>query len=249
MSRFEGRRALVTGGASGIGHATTSLLKEMGADVVLLDHDAEAARRTAEDLGVHAITADVRRAEEVETAVADASRALGGRADILVNAAGIYRFRSALEIDVAEWDDVFDTNLRGSWLVARAVARGLVDVGQPGTIVNISSTAGLVADRVEPALHYNASKAGVIALTRQLAVELAPYGIRVNAVCPGLIDTPMLRIMDDPVIGLRYLDEMVPLRRLGRPEEVAALIAFLSSDEAGYVTGVAVPIDGGVTLT
>jgi NAD(P)-dependent dehydrogenase (short-subunit alcohol dehydrogenase family) len=89
----------------------------------------------------------------------------------------------------------------------------------------------------------------VIALTKQLAVELAPHAIRVNAVCPGLIDTPMLRIMDDPAVGRRYVDEHVPLGRLGRPEEVASLIAFLSSDEAGYVTGVAVPIDGGVTTT
>ncbi len=247
MSGFEGRRALVTGGASGIGHATASLLSEQGAQVVLLDLDADAARRAAEGLGVQAVTADVRVPDEVEVAVAKASRSLTGQPDLLVNAAGIYRFRSALEIDVAEWDDVLDTNLRGSWLVARAVARRLVDARLPGTIVNVSSTAGLVADRDEPAVHYNASKAGVIALTKQLAVELAPHAIRVNALCPGLIDTPMLRIMDEPEVGRRYLDEMVPLRRLGRPEEVASLIAFLSSDEAGYVTGVAVPIDGGLT--
>ncbi len=247
MSGFEGRRALVTGGASGIGHATASLLSEQGAQVVLLDLDSDAARRAAEGLGVQAVTADVRVPDEAEAAVAEASRSLAGQPDLLVNAAGIYRFRSALEIDVAEWDDVLDTNLRGSWLVARAVARRLVDARLPGTIVNVSSTAGLVADRDEPAVHYNASKAGVIALTKQLAVELAPHAIRVNALCPGLIDTPMLRIMDEPEVGRRYLDEMVPLRRLGRPEEVASLIAFLSSDEAGYVTGVAVPIDGGLT--
>lgn len=247
MSGFGGRRALVTGGASGIGYATASLLSELGAEVVLLDLDADAARRAAEGLGAHAVTADVRRPDEVEAGVADATRSLAGQPDLLVNAAGIYRFRPALEIDVAEWDDVLDTNLRGSWLVARAVARRLVDAERPGTIVNVSSTAGLVADRDEPAVHYNASKAGVIALTKQLAVELAPHAIRVNAVCPGLIDTPMLRIMDEPAVGRRYLDERVPLRRLGRPEEVASLIAFLSSDEAGYVTGVAVPIDGGVT--
>ncbi len=248
MSRFEGRRALVTGGASGIGHATASLLSEQGAEVVLLDLDADATRRAAEGLGARHVAADVRVPDEVEAAVAETTTSLGAPPDLLVNAAGIYRFRSALELDVAEWDDVLDTNLRGSWLVARAVARRLVDAGRPGTIVNISSTAALVADRGEPAVHYNASKAGVIALTKQLAVELAPHAIRVNAVCPGVIDTPMLRLMDEPAVGLRYLDEMVPLRRLGRPEEVASLIAFLSSDEAGYVTGVAVPIDGGVTV-
>jgi NAD(P)-dependent dehydrogenase (short-subunit alcohol dehydrogenase family) len=247
VSGFGDRRALVTGGASGIGHATASLLSELGAKVVLLDLDADAARRAAEGLSAHAVTADVRHPDEVEAAVAGATRSLAGQPDLLVNAAGIYRFCPALEIDVAEWDDVLDTNLRGSWLVARAVARRLVDAERPGTIVNISSTAGLVADRDEPAVHYNASKAGVIALTKQLAVELAPHAIRVNAVCPGLIDTPMLRIMDEPAVGRRYLDERVPLRRLGRPEEVASLIAFLSSDEARYVTGVAVPIDGGLT--
>ncbi len=117
----------------------------------------------------------------------------------------------------------------------------------PGRCVNISSTAGLVADPTEPSVHYNASKAGVIALTKQLAVELAPHAIRVNAVCPGVIDTPMLRLMDDPEAGRRYLKEMIPLGRLGRREEVAAVIAFLSSDEAGYLTGVVVPIDGGMT--
>jgi NAD(P)-dependent dehydrogenase (short-subunit alcohol dehydrogenase family) len=232
VNGFGDRRALVTGGASGIGHAAASLLSELGAKVVLLDLDADAARRVAEGLSAHAVTADVRRPDEVEAAVADATRSLAGQPDLLVNAAGIYRFCPALEIDVAEWDDVLDTNLRGSWLVARAVARRLVDAERPGTIVNISSTAGLVADRDEPAVHYNASKAGVIALTKQLAVELAPHAIRVNAVCP---------------VGRRYLDERVPLRRLGRPEEVASLIAFLSSDEARYVTGVAVPIDGGLT--
>jgi NAD(P)-dependent dehydrogenase (short-subunit alcohol dehydrogenase family) len=247
VNGFGGRRALVTGGASGIGYATASLLSEFGAEVVLLDLDADAARRAAERLGAQAVTADVRRPDEVEAAVADATRSLAGQPDLLVNAAGIYRFRPALDIDVAEWDDVLDTNLRGSWLVARSVAKRLVEAERPGTIVNVSSTAGLVADRDEPAVHYNASKAGVIALTKQLAVELAAHAIRVNAVCPGLIDTPMLRIMDEPAVGRRYLDERVPLRRLGQPEEVASLIAFLSSDEAGYVTGVAVPIDGGVT--
>ena len=247
MSGVEGRRALVTGGAGGIGGATAALLRRLGADIALLDMDLEATRRAAEALGGHAVGADVRDPDAVEAAVEEATRALGGPPDLLVNAAGIYRIRPALDLEPEEWDEVLDTNLRGSWLVARAVARRLVAAELPGTIVNLSSTAALVADRAEPAVHYNASKAGVIALTMQLAVELAPR-IRVNAVCPGFIDTSMLRMMDDAEAGRRILDETVPLRRLGRPEEVAELIAFLSSDEAGYVTGVAVPIDGGGTV-
>ena len=246
MNRFQGRRALVTGGASGIGRATAALLAEEEAAVCLLDRREDLLTAVASELGARAVIADVRDPAEVERAVADAASALDGPPDLLVNAAGIYRFAPALELGVEEWDEVLDTNLRGSWLVARAVAARLVAAGSGGTVVNISSTAGLVADRAEPSVHYNASKAGVIALTKQLAVEWAPT-VRVNAVCPGVIDTPMLRMMDDPTAGERYLSEMVPLRRLGTPREVAEAIAFLSAEGSGYVTGVALPVDGGLT--
>jgi NAD(P)-dependent dehydrogenase (short-subunit alcohol dehydrogenase family) len=240
------RRALVTGGASGIGRATAEVLGSQGARVCLLDR-ASAVAEVAASMSAESVVADVRRPEDVDPAVADVESALGGVVDLLVNAAGIYRVRPALELDPQEWDEVLEVNLRGSWLVARAVGRRLVETGTAGTIVNISSTAGLVADPGEPSAHYNASKAGVIALTRQLAAELAPT-VRVNAVCPGVIDTPMLRLMDDPEAGRRYLEEMVPLRRVGTPREVGEVIAFLSSDAAGYVTGVALPIDGGSTI-
>jgi len=243
---LEGRRALVTGGAGGIGLATARVLHERGAAVALLDRDGDALRRAADGIGA-AVVADVLDGESVRTAVDQASTSTGGPIDLLVNAAGVYRIAPMLDMEIAEWEDVLGVNLRGSWLVAREVVRALVGLGRPGSIVNISSTAGLVADSSEPSAHYNASKAGVIALTRQMAVEWSRHGIRANAVCPGVIDTPMLRIMDRPDVGQRYLDEGVPLGRLGTPEEVARLIAFLSSDEASYVTGVAVPIDGGAT--
>jgi NAD(P)-dependent dehydrogenase (short-subunit alcohol dehydrogenase family) len=234
---FAGRRALVTGGSSGIGAATTRLLAERGAAVAVIDRE----------LGAH-VVADVREAAGVAAAVTAATDMLGGPPDVLVASAGIYRIAPFLELEEPDWNETIDTNLRGVFLVGQAVARALVAARSAGAFVNLASTAALVADAAEPTAHYNASKAGVVALTRQMAIELAPHGIRVNCVCPGVIDTPMLRLMDDPVSGERYLRESVPLGRLGTPDEVARVIAFLASDEASYITGAALPIDGGSTL-
>jgi NAD(P)-dependent dehydrogenase (short-subunit alcohol dehydrogenase family) len=251
--RFDGRRALVTGGASGIGRASAELLLERGARVALFDLDAGRVAETADALGAGGgFATDVRD----ETAVADAlgrvADALVGPADLLVNAAGVYRIAPAAEIDRAGWDEVLETNLRGSFVVAREFARGLRTrptgaVDGQASIVNLASTAALVADVGEPAAHYTASKAGIVALTKQLAVEWAGEGIRVNAVAPGVIDTPMLRLMDDPAAGREYLDARVPLRRLGRASEVAEVALFLLSERAAYVTGTTVVVDGGVT--
>lgn len=246
--RFDGRRALVTGGAGGIGLATAHELIAGGASVALLDRSREALERASASVEAANVVADVADPEQVESALASAADALGGPVDLLVNAAGIYRVTPLLDLDVDEWEEVLRINLRGSWIVAREVVRRMVAAGgSRGSIVNLSSTAALIADTSEPAAHYDASKAGVIALTRAMAVEWAHHGVRANAVCPGVIDTPMLRLMDDPEAGRRYLEERVPLRRLGRPEEVARVIAFLASDDASYITGAAVPIDGGAT--
>jgi dihydroanticapsin dehydrogenase len=244
--RMAGRRALVTGGASGIGLATVRRLRAEGAEVVAVDRRPPAPGWEAGS-GRKYLTADVTRPDEVAGAVGKAARLLGGPADVLVSAAGVYQVRPLLDLTSQDWDETLAINLRGPFLVGQAFAAALIEVGLPGAIVNIGSTAALVADASEPTAHYNASKAGVLALTRQMAAEWARHGIRANAVCPGVIDTPMLRLMDNPVAGQAYLQTGVPLRRLGTAEEVAAVIVFLASQDASYLTGAAVPVDGGST--
>ena len=234
QSSFAGRRAIVTGGASGIGAATARLLRDRGARVAVIDRAG----------GAH-IVADVRDAAAVDAAVRAAEELLGGPADVVVASAGVYRIAPLLDIAPEDWDDVLAINLRGVFLTGRTAARRMVESVRPGAIVNLASTAALVSDAAEPTAHYNASKAGVVSLTRQMAVELAPHGIRVNCVCPGVIATPMLRLMDDPAAGERYLRESVPLRRLGTPEEVAEAIAWLLSDACAYVTGATLRVAGG----
>jgi NAD(P)-dependent dehydrogenase (short-subunit alcohol dehydrogenase family) len=239
---FTGRRALVTGAASGIGLATARLLRARGAHVALLDRSARLGD-VVDELGVAARCVDVSDPERVAEAVSGLTRELEGACDLLVNCAGVYRVAPLGELTPDAWDDVVRINLAGPLHVARAVVKELE--GAPGAIVNVSSIAAVRALASEPAAHYRASKAGLESLTRQMAVEWGPL-VRVNAVSPGPIDTSMLRLMDDAQLGRAYLHERVPLGRLGQPEEVARAIAFLLSDEASYITGIAVPVDGGI---
>jgi NAD(P)-dependent dehydrogenase (short-subunit alcohol dehydrogenase family) len=237
VGRFTGRRAVVTGAASGIGEAVAQRLAAEGAAVVGLDRSYRGAGLTAR------IATDVADANSVAVAMAQAVTAFGGAPDIVINAAGIYRVQTLLDTTADEWDQVQAVNLRGTFLVATEAVRAGMG---PGVIVNLSSVAAFEGSAGEPSGAYNASKAGVSNLTQQMAAEWASRGIRVVAIAPGMVDTPMLRVMDDPAAGRAFLDASVPLRRLGTPAEIASVVCFAASTEASYLTGTTIVVDGGL---
>lgn len=241
MHGLEGKRVLITGGAGGIGSATAARFLEEGAAVAVLDKDeATLARLSAElpDLqGV--LVADVTDPEDVARAFRGLEDLAGGL-DVLVNNAGISLRHSFVDITPEDWRNVMDVNLNGVFYVAQQAARSMLG-GQGGVILNMGSTNGLMGYPYYA--DYNASKAGVIELTRSMALELAPT-IRVNAVCPGWILTPMQEAEYTPEMRHAFAQK-VPLNRLGRPEDVAALFAFLASDDAAFITGQCFVIDGG----
>jgi NAD(P)-dependent dehydrogenase (short-subunit alcohol dehydrogenase family) len=245
MTRFAGRRAIVTGAAGGIGAAIVARLLDEGAEVAAIDRAFQGAGGTA---ALRRVKADLRKPVAARSAVAKALRLLGGAADIVIQAAGVYALAPALRVDEEAWDVNQEVNLRASFFVAQAAVAGRDELGatREMAIVNISSTAALRSGTGDAALSYGASKAGLLGLTRGMAAEWARKGVRVNVVAPGVIDTSMLRIMDDPEAGKAWLAARVPLGRLGRPEEVAAVACFLASDEASYVTGATLVVDGGM---
>ncbi|WP_293865982.1 SDR family NAD(P)-dependent oxidoreductase [uncultured Alsobacter sp.] len=243
-----GRAYLVTGGASGIGEACAKALAAAGASVGIGDLDPEAAARVAREIAAAngravPLPFDVRDAAATAAAVETLEQAFG-RIDGLVTAAGLSRPRPAESMDEATWDLVVDTNLKGMFLSCQAVGRRLL-AGQGGAIVNIGSVNSLggFAGRA----NYCSAKYGVDGLTSVLAIEWGRRGIRVNAVAPNGVDTPLVRKGIPPGFVSNVLENRTPLGRMGRPEEIAAVVFFLLSDAASYVTGATIPVDGGLT--
>jgi NAD(P)-dependent dehydrogenase (short-subunit alcohol dehydrogenase family) len=247
--RLEGKVALVTGAQQGIGRAIAVALARDGADVgVNFLDDAAAAEKVAGEirgLGRRAVTVqgDVSQTASVQDMVKTVVDALGPP-DVLVNNAGVFPRASFLELPEREWDHVLGINLKGSFLCAQAVACALVAAGRPGAIVNISSSAV----RGDPrGVHYSSSKAGVVGLTRAMALALAPHGIRVNAIAPGLTDTAQPRYGNtEEQIAERARE--IPLGRIAQPEEIAKVAVFLASAESGWVTGELIHVNGGVYM-
>ena len=256
MEGLAGKRALVTGGAAGIGRAIALKLAREGCDIALLDIDGKAAEVTAAEVralgrGAAAAVGDVSDAVSVRAAIAVLA-GKGAPIDILVNNAGIARLGSLLTISDKDWRDTFAVNVDGVFNVTRAVVPGMVERRQ-GNVVNLASWLGR---RGHPAFSaYAASKFAVVGMTQSLAPEVAPFCVRVNAVCPGLIgDTPMREALDatSEAAGLPRAAERaksIPLGRIGTPEDVAKVVAFLASDEAAYVTGACYDVAGGLWMT
>ncbi len=246
---FKDKVVLITGAGAGIGKATAKAFAERGAYVVVADVDARAGRETAGEIGDRAlfIEVDVSDRDSVRQMV-ERTEERFGRIAILVNNAGIYHQGDVLETPEEVWNRVLSVNLTGMYLCAQQVLPQMVSQGK-GVIVNVASEAGMVA--IGGQVAYNVSKAAVISLTQSMAVDFARRGIRVNAVAPGTTETPLveaaLNKADDPKKARRKLEECRPLNRLGRPEEIAAAILALASDELGYATGAVLAIDGGYT--
>jgi 3-oxoacyl-[acyl-carrier protein] reductase len=242
---LNGKVALVTGGARGIGKAIAMKLAAQGADIAILDAgNPEVTEQTAAELrglGVKAFGArcDITDYDQVTAAVAQIKEALGG-VDILVNNAGITRDKLALRMSPEDFDAVISVNLKGTFLMIKALYADFMKK-RAGRIINIASISGLMGNAGQA--NYSASKAGVVGLTKTIARELASRNVTCNAIAPGFIETPMTANMNQD--ALEEACKSIPLRRMGKPEDVAAVAAFLASDGAGYITGSVINVDGG----
>lgn len=246
--RLDGKVAVVTGGARGIGRAAAAALARAGAAVALLDRDGEAAEATAHALGgngaaVSAHAADVTDEASLEAAFAEVIRQHGG-VDVLVNSAGIGLRHPAVDHPLADWDKVVAVNLTGVFLCSRIAARSMTGRGG-GAVVNLASIMGFSGGGLYPNVSYQATKGAVVNMTRALAVEWAEAGIRVNAVAPTWVRTDLTAaVLDRPGV-MQRIAELTPMRRLATPEEVANAILFLASPAAAMITGHTLPVDGG----
>lgn len=249
--KLKGKVALITGGTEGMGFATAELFLDEGAKVVITGRSNEKGAKALKTLRKHGevafVRGDVSKAADAKRMV-DAAVRKHGRIDILFNNAGVYLEKLAEDTSEAEWDRVLDINLKGTFLVSKYVIPHMKK-RRSGVIVNNSSDAGLVGNRTCPA--YCASKGAITIMTKAMALDYAPFGIRVNSVNPGCIDTPMLAYEAESSGNFdRYMkktNEDHPIGRIGRPDEVAHAVLFLASDEASFVTGAALSIDGGLT--
>ena len=255
-ARFAGKVAVVTGAGMGMGEAAALAFAAEGASVVVVDINAEAAANTVSAIEANggravAVVADVSKTAEVARIPAAATEAFGG-IDCLFNNAGIQTYGTVLELDEDTWDRTLNVNLKSVYLVSRACIPSMIERGG-GAIVNMSSVQGLASQRRVPA--YCASKGGIIAMTRSMALDHAPQGIRVNSVCPASVDTPMLRwaaglnVTEDQVEAtVKEWGEAYPLGRVARADEIAQVVLFLCSDQSSFITAASIVVDGGYTV-
>ena len=243
--KLKNKVAIVTGAAQGIGKGIALALAKEGANVIVTDiKDTSSFAKELESMGIKSLSikSDVSNGEEVEKMVKEVVRKFG-KIDILVNNAGIYPFVSLIEMKEEDWNKVIDINLKGVFNCTKAVIPEMIKA-KSGCIINISSIAGSVIG-YSNLVHYSSSKAGIIGFTRSAALELSQYGIRVNAIAPGAIETPGAKMTDD---SLKQFEQIVPLKRIGKPEDIASVVVFLSSEDSSYITGQCIVVDGGYTL-
>jgi NAD(P)-dependent dehydrogenase (short-subunit alcohol dehydrogenase family) len=248
MKSFEGKTVLVTGAGSGIGAACVRRLHAEGASIVAADVRKEDVNKIVAEFGgserIYGVAVDVADYDQVVTMVAGAVERFGNLYG-LVNSAGIRGVGTILDFDQEAWRRVLSVNLDGTFNTCQVFARALKDAQTPGAIVNVSSGAGIMG--IPNRLAYSASKFGVSGITRSMSLELAPLGIRVNAVAPGMIRTPMTSVMFEDAENAKRIRAAHPIGREGDPEEVAAAISFLLSEDASFIVGVVLPVDGGST--
>lgn len=245
--KLDGKKAFVTGGARGIGKSISIALAEAGADVAIVDMDINEARKTAKELeayGVKAIAVetDVTNPEDVNKMI-DTILSAFGTIDIVFNNAGICINEKAEEMSIAAWKKVIDINLTGVFLVAQAAGRVMIKNGK-GSIINTASMSGHIVNQPQPQSAYNASKAGVIMLTKSLATEWAPFNVRVNSISPGYIATEMTLKATD---WIPTWEAATPVKRMGNPDELQGAVIYLASEVSTYTTGTDIVVDGGFT--